>query len=105
MTSQTKKFIELPDLLNLRFQCKHCQSELLISSSHDLAARKERGRLNECPVCLQPWASVNGSSCEMTIAEFLDSLNKLRSTLGTQDGAFPAGFTLTIEIKDERPQP
>jgi len=34
----------------------------------------------------------------MTIAQFVDCLNKLRGTLKS----FPAGFLLTLEIKNER---
>jgi len=101
MTSQTKKFIELTDMLSLRFECKHCNSELLISSLRDL----ELGTLNNCPVCGRPWASINGSTCEPTIAEFLTALNKLRVTVGRHENVFPAGFNLTIEIKDDKPTP
>lgn len=100
MTEETKKFIELSDILSLRLECKRCESELLISSLRDMLRREEEGKLNNCPVCGREWASVSGSSCELTIAQFLDSLNKLRSTLKT----FPAGFLLTLEIKNESRQ-
>ena len=101
MTTQTKRFIELQDILSLRFECKHCGSELLVSSLRDLSSREEFGKLNDCPVCRKPWASVSGSTCELTIAEFLTALNKLRGTLGKHSGAFPSGFSLMIEVKDE----
>jgi hypothetical protein len=99
MTTQTKRFIELSDILALRFECKHCGCELLISSLHDMSKREEQGKLNDCPVCRKPWASVNGSTCESAIAEVLSSLNKLRRLIGTHQDAFPAGFALTVEIK------
>jgi len=99
MTTQTKKFIELSDILALRFECKECHSELLISSLRDISKREQQGKLNTCPVCRKEWASVNGSTCELAIAEFLTELNKLRGLLGTHQGAFPAGFSLTVEIK------
>ena len=101
MTTQTKKFIEPSDILALRFECKSCGSELLISSLRDISKREEYGKLNDCPVCCKPWASIGGSTCEPTIAEFLTALNKLRGMLGTHQGAFPAGFSLMIEIKDK----
>jgi hypothetical protein len=99
MTTQTKKFLELSDILALRFECKKCGSELLISSLRDISNRDEQGKLSNCPVCRNPWASVGGSTCELAIAEFLTVLNKLRGMLGTHEGAFPAGFALTVEIK------
>ena len=98
MTTQTKKFIELSDILALRFECKKCGSELLISSLRDISNRDEQGKLSTYPVCRNPWASVGGSTCELAIAEFLSSLNKLRWLIGSQ-GSFPAGFSMTAEIK------
>jgi transcription elongation factor Elf1 len=98
MTTQPKRFIEWSDILALRFECKDCGSELLISSLRDLSKREEQGKLSNCPVCRKPWASVNGSTCELAIAEFLSALNKVRGLIGSQ-GTFPAGFSMTIEIK------
>jgi transcription elongation factor Elf1 len=98
MTSETKKFIELGDVLSLRFECKHCDSELMISSLRDIGKQEEHGKLDKCPVCGRDWACVSGSSCEMTIAKFLESLNALRGVLKS----FPAGFYLTLEVKNER---
>ncbi len=95
MTSETKRFIELSDLLSLRLECKHCHSELLLSSLRSLGTKEEQGKLNRCPVCSRDWALVNGSTCELTIAEFLKALNSLRDALGS----FPAGFKLTLEIE------
>jgi len=101
MTTQTKKFIELSDILNLRFRCKACGVELLIPSSRDLSAREEHGKLKDCPVCYQPWATVNQSSCEFDISGFLKALHKLRGTMES----FPAGFTLALEIAAEESHP
>jgi|SRR5271156_3298054 len=98
MTSQTKKFMELSDILSLRFECKHCGSELLISSLRDIDKKEEQGKLNDCPVCRREWARVNGSSSESVIAKFLTALNKLRSELDT----FPFGFSLTLELTNEK---
>lgn len=79
-------------------KCKDCGSELLISSSRNLEDKEEQGKLNICPVCRKPWASVGGASCELTIAKFFTALNKLRESLAT----FPAGFTLMLEVKEEK---
>ena len=104
MTSQMKQFIELSDMLSLRFECKHCKSELLLPSARDLSEKEECGRLNKCPACDKPWASINGSTCQPAIGKFLESLNTLRGMLGIHQGAFPAGFNLTIEVKKEAEQ-
>jgi hypothetical protein len=97
MTSQTKKFIELSDVISLRLKCKSCASELLIPSSRDIDNREEQGKLSECPVCRKDWALVNGSTCESTIAKFMSSLNKLRAEMKS----FPAGFFLAFEINND----
>jgi len=97
MTTQTKKFIELSDILALRFECKKCGSELLISSLRDISNRDEQGKLSTIQ-CAVIRGQCCGSTCELAIAEFLSSLNKLRGLIGSQ-GSFPAGFSMTAEIK------
>jgi hypothetical protein len=102
MTTQTKKFIELADMLALHFSCKNCDATLTVSIDREFGKKEEFGLLNTCPVCKNPWASVNGSSCEASIKEFVDAFRKLSLTLGPQAGAFPAGFSLTLEVKAEK---
>lgn len=97
MTSQTKKFIDLTDFLALRFECKSCGSTLVIPSTRNLEQREEQGKLSDCPVCRKPWASVGGSTCEPEIARFLAALSRLNDLLSR----FPAGFTLTLEVKPD----
>jgi hypothetical protein len=101
MTEEIKKFIELSDVLSLKLTCKHCVSELSIPSSRDMLRPEERGKLNDCPVCGRNWATVNESSCEITIAKFVDALNQLRGTLKN----FPAGFSFMLEIKNPKVTP
>lgn len=99
MTSQTKKFIELSDILALHFECKNndCKATLTLSASQDL----RDGTLYTCPVCEKSWAVVNGGGCELTIKEFLRAYQKLQKTLGNEHGSFPAGFLLRLEILEE----
>ena len=99
MTSQTKKFIELSDVLALHFECKSpdCKATLTISSLQNL----KDGTLYACPVCKQSWAVVNGGGCELTIKDFLAAFQKLRHTLSGEPGSFPAGFVLRLELKEE----
>jgi hypothetical protein len=103
VTTQTKKLIELSDILALHFKCKHndCKAALTISALHDLRT----GTLYSCPVCKESWALVNGSGCELTIKDFLCAFQKLQSTLSDKSGAFPAGFALRLEVKEEPKSP
>jgi hypothetical protein len=99
MTSQTKKFIELSDILTLQFECKNatCKATLTLSVSQEL--RKQT--LFACPACKQPWALVNGGECESTIRDFLSAFGKLQHTLNSKPDSFPAGFLLRLEIREE----
>ncbi len=97
MTSQTKKFIELCDILALHFECKDCKATLTVSASQSL----RDGTLYNCPACKESWALVNGGGCELTIKEFLAAFQKLQNTLSGEPGSFPAGFLLRVEIKEE----
>ena len=42
-----------------------------------------------------------GSSCELTIVKFVNPLINLIDIMQGKQGAFPAGFDLRIEVKDE----
>lgn len=100
MTSQTKKFIELSDIIALRLECKNQKCKATLTTS---VRDFRKGTLSACPVCKEPWATVNGSSCELAVSEFMQAFHKLEGMLGGE-GHFPAGFSLTLEIKEE-PKP
>jgi|SRR5579863_922249 len=101
MTSQTQKFIGLRDVLALHFRCKNCGASLSVSPE-EYRKRYKQGFLNSCPMCSTSWALVNGSSCEIDVTKFVDAIETLRRTLEKQEGAFPAGFSLSLAIKDEK---
>ena len=103
MTTQTRKFIELSDVLALHFECKDkdCKTTLTVSASQAL----KDGTLSNCPVCNQSWAVVNGGGCELTIKEFLRAFQKLQRTLSGEPEAFRAGFLLRLELKEEPKTP
>jgi hypothetical protein len=96
MTSQQKKYMELGDILTLRLDCRACECSLTIPISRDLSAREEAFKLNDCPICRAPWATLNGSMYQPLIAEFTDKLKRLKNALETA----PLGFRLSIEISD-----
>jgi hypothetical protein len=97
MTSETQRFIELSDILSLKLKCKGCGSALTIPSTRQMAMREELGKLSTCPICRKPWATLEGSTYEPLIIEFVSSLNKLRTAF--KDA--PIGFALTFEVADE----
>jgi hypothetical protein len=103
MTSQSKRFIELTDILALNFVCKDCGAAISVSPKEYLH-RKQHGTISDCPICRRSWAQVDNASCELTVEHFVQALEKLAFTLGTQDCAFPAGFSLTLEVSTD-PKP
>ncbi len=100
MTSQFKTYIDLADILTLRLDCRECACTLTIPISRDLTAREEAFKLNECPMCRAPWATLNNSMYQPIIAEFTDKLKRLKNTLENA----PLGFRLSIEISDPHPE-
>jgi hypothetical protein len=90
MTSQTKHFIELSDIVGLHCECKQgtCKTALSIPVS-DVEGRE----LRVCPRCKEPWAQFIESSYEPIIVEFIQKLKRLKEAR--------LGCTLTLEIKAE----
>jgi hypothetical protein len=113
MTIQTKRFIELPDILAVRFACKHCGVTISfpITDSKLLRPNPNSPFLNVCPSCHQVWADFGMSTYEPTITKAMAALNQLRILLyGDTPAPSPAplGFTLSLEITSEpvmEPQP
>lgn len=90
MTTQTKKFIELVDILALRCECRQgkCRTSLAIPLA-DVSGREFR----ICPSCKEPWAQFLESSYEPLITEFLEKLQRLKEAR--------LGCSLTFEVKEE----
>ena len=97
MTSQTRRFIELSDILSLALKCKGCGSTLTIPSSRDVSNRDSAGKLSFCPICQRTWANSQGATCAPDIAKFSTALSALREAI-TDTGI---GFTLTLETSSD----
>jgi hypothetical protein len=97
MTVKTNRYIELSDVLGLKFDCRDCGATLTIPASRDMSKTEEWGKLNTCPVCRNPWATIGSSTYQPTIAEFTAKLRRLQETMATA----PVGFTLTLEVNNE----
>ena len=99
MTSQTKHYIELSDIVGLRGSCLHCGATV----SLPLTAMRLDG-LRSCHNCNEPWAMIAGSSIESTIKTFIDGFSKLEAAIGrVNEITTPSGggFSLVLEIKPE----
>lgn len=94
MTVQTKHFIELSDVLSLRFDCKHCGASLSLSLDDRLY-----GTIASCPGCHQPWTVLNGSSYEKLFADFSTLVKRLRMDTDT---SIPLGCSMLLEIKQPK---
>jgi hypothetical protein len=92
MTRQTKRFIELGDILGLRFECssKECRANLWLP----LVSEINRGHpLKKCPSCGQPWMQFGDASQESLVSD-LDKAIKALS------GA-SLGCAITVEVSDK----
>ncbi|MGD0158494.1 MAG: hypothetical protein ABSB50_20580 [Terracidiphilus sp.] len=87
MTSQTKHYIELSDILSVRCDCKECGASLSLPLASNLA-----DALFKCPKCGKSWVRFQGGTYELTIATFMKSLEDLKGLLPN------AGFNLHFEI-------
>ena len=98
MTSQTKKFIELSDILAFRFRCKkeNCGTELSVPLQTNFGRHEVA---DSCPNCGSAWLVVNtgiagsGSSIAPALDKIVTHINELSKWLGN--------FELTLEVKSE----
>jgi hypothetical protein len=100
MTSQTKHFIELSDLVALRFQCKKedCGATFTLPLSRALNTKK----LAMCPHCERPWLNIAiGEVGERAIWEFAKSLTELARVMNEQSLSFADRVSMVLEIKPD----
>jgi hypothetical protein len=91
MTTQTKKYIELSDIVGLRFACKNekCGAVLTLPLAENINLTHP---LQKCPHCGVGWAVINGSGYEGYVQRFIEGIKRMEQ---------PFGFALTLELKDE----
>jgi hypothetical protein len=101
MTSQTKTFIELSDILGLRLQCKACGCALLLNTEVDGGAIENVLSANntvlaKCPTCGEIWAqnSRQSAAWDSDIKDFVRKIRDLRKI----EPAF--GCVFSLEIRD-----
>lgn len=101
MTSQTKNYIELADVLAIRCECKHCGATLSLPLLREIRT----DRLHNCPNCNEPWSqSGYGRSLrniDAEIAQFVTAFQSLSQSLEQ-----PNGFLLLLEVSGrQEPSP
>ena len=99
MTRQTKHFIDLSDIVALRFECKHCRATISLPISSAIRIDS----LRACANCNEPWAKLHqGASMEIAIKNFVDTLKDFESVLrGRNEFSPEGGFLLSVEIKSD----
>jgi transcription initiation factor IIE alpha subunit len=90
MTSQTKRYIEVPEIIALRFDCKHCGASLSLPLARDVGKS-----LLKCPRCGEGWARLENSTSEVLIEELVEKIEKLSSILPY------LGFRFYLEIASD----
>ena len=108
MTNQTKHFIDLADLMGIRFECKSCGSSLLVP------LRKANGELRDisqiaevCANCGRNfWIDVERHGPKR-IKALLDAIGAISNVIGSQNVKFsleiePEALPSTTEKKSEQ---
>jgi len=90
MTSQTKHYIEVSDILSVRCDCNNCGISLSLPLAFNMA-----DSLFKCPKCGKPWVRFEGGTHEFTINAFAKSVGELKTLLPN------AAFKLHFEIASD----
>ena len=97
MTSQTKRYIELADILALRFVCSRCGTNLSVPIMKEIRL----DALYQCPNCKESWTYLlGGAVLDALLKQFVGSFNTIARNL--EANHFP-GFNLTLELRDDSP--
>jgi uncharacterized Zn finger protein len=92
MTSQTKKYIELSDIIGLRFECKNaeCGASLTLPMLEDI---NRTHPLQKCPNCGQVWVQFADSTYELEFKKLVSTLRIIANAA--------MGCRFTLEINPE----
>ncbi len=93
MTTQTKNYIEVSDIIAFRCECKKCGVALTFPADKDMASSTK-----DCPHCGSGWTRLGQSTNEVFVVELANKINQLCMLLPHM------GFNLTLEVKEE-PKP
>jgi hypothetical protein len=99
MTTQTKHFIELSDIVGIQLECRKCGISLLAGGETLISlAGKHDETLGKCPTCSNPWTIPSTYPTQMGYdTEIKNLLRLLESIRGFED---KLGCRLRFEIKE-----
>jgi hypothetical protein len=98
MTTKTNRYIEVSDILGLRFECKKCGTAV----SFPVPNMYDYRRLQSCPNCKEPWTrSTDGSSIEAELTKAIEYLGMLRGLLHPES-KFKTELSLFLEVPSDR---
>ena len=103
MTSETKRFIELSDIIGLRLKCSSCECSLLLDTQKeggpiDNLMASNNATLSKCPTCGEGWTQFRERG-EPWDSDIKDLLRKLRLLKRVEKNF---GCSLSLEIKEEK---
>jgi hypothetical protein len=99
MTSHTKHYIDLSDIVALRLECKHCRGTISLPIHSEIRAQS----LRACPNCNEHWASLHqGANMEIAITNLVDTLKDFELAFRKRsEFSQEGGFLLSVEINSE----
>ena len=89
MTSETQTFIELNDLLGLRFECENCHEKTAVRLS-STSKMIDYAHGFKCPHCQELWFQGDQDVRLNAVARFIAAMRELKST------KMPFGLRLEI---------
>lgn len=99
MTSQTRHYIELSDILALRFECRNCKTSVTFSLGQNFDLKK----VSDCPSCKNTWVSDGyETSIQHEIEAVIKSISRLSGILGPE-GKFKTELCVLLEIAKFEP--
>jgi hypothetical protein len=100
MGAQTKRFVEIADILSLRLECKECKSAISMSIN---GRQINEAPFVRCPVCGLPWLDRGETSYQGLFARLTDALGKIAraETAATAGPGMRIYFEIAPELKPE----
>ena len=105
VSGQTRYFIELSDIVAVRFECEQCHATVSLPLSKWLRAEM----LRSCPNCAQPWLALPmGAGVENMVKQCTDQIinaaEALKRWKDQTQSAGVAGCSMLIEINSSLPR-
>lgn len=101
MTSQTKKFIEIEDIVGIQIECNKCGLSLLVGGDTMRSVSDQHSdALYRCPSCHNGWTAPS----DMPLGSFDDEVKKFMRTLEKMRTINERlGCQIRFELKEEKP--